>query len=61
MELKYYVQQNIGKAKYMVSYYTGKKHADGSDFYDVQIFKNKIAKERFIGLLEAQKHIVETF
>jgi len=31
----------VGKAKYVVCYHDGeKKHKDGSEFYDVQIFKN---------------------
>lgn len=44
-------QFNIGKAKYVVNYYTGKKHADGSDFYDVKIFHNKRRKAAFIATL----------
>ena len=40
--------QNIGKAKYILSYYTGKKHADNSNFYDIKIFKNKKVKDAFI-------------
>ena len=33
---------NIGRAKYVISYHDGeKKHKDGSDFFDVDIFKNK--------------------
>jgi hypothetical protein len=61
MNLKIEEHQNVGKAKYVVSYYTGKKHSDGSDFYDVRIFTNKKYKNRFIGLLQAQNHINETF
>lgn len=40
--------QNVGHAKYVVSYYTGKNHPDGSDFYDIAIFKNRIKKDEFI-------------
>jgi len=44
--------QNVGKAKYVVSYCDGTKHhADGSDFYDIAIFKNKKHKDVFIKLL----------
>ena len=40
--------QNVGKAKYVVNYCTGKTHSDGSDFYDMRIFKNKKIKDRFV-------------
>ena len=46
--LKINEQSNIGKAKYVVNYCTGKKHADGSDFYDIAIFKNKKKKDEFV-------------
>ena len=40
---KYNIQYNIGKAKYVVNYHDGvKKHKDGSSFYDITIFKNKV-------------------
>jgi hypothetical protein len=39
---------NVGTAKYVVNYCTGKKHQDGSDFYDIAIFKNKRKKDRFL-------------
>lgn len=60
MELKIREHHNVGKAKYVVSYYTGKKHNDGSDFYDIRIFSNLKYKNRFIGLLQSQKDILET-
>ena len=38
----------IGKAKYTISYHDGKKkHKDGSDFFDIKIFKNKPELEAF--------------
>lgn len=44
--------QNVGSAKYVVSYSEGKKkHKDGSEFYDVAIFKSKRAKNQFITAL----------
>lgn len=46
--LKINEQSNVGKAKYVVNYHTGKKHADGSDFYDVAIFRNKKRKDEFV-------------
>ena len=61
MELKINEMYGVGKSKYVVNYYTGKKHNDGSDFYDIRIFKNKLFKNRFINLLKAQKDIIENF
>jgi len=47
--MKYTIQHNIGKVKYLVSYYGGiKKHADGSDFWDIACFSNKKKMARFI-------------
>ncbi len=47
--MEYKIQYNIGKAKYLVSYYNGiKKHKDGSEFYDIVIFKNKKKLNQFI-------------
>jgi len=49
---KFYIQTNIGKCKYLVSYYDGIKiHNDGSAFYDVAIFKNKKSLGKFISEL----------
>lgn len=53
--------RNIGKAKYVVNYHIGKKHKDGSDFYDMRIFKNEKFKNRFINLLKAQHDILTNF
>lgn len=46
---KRFRQKNgIGKSKYTVSYHDGeKKHKDGSDFFDIKIFKNKQELEAF--------------
>jgi hypothetical protein len=42
MNKKFSVQTGIGKAKYVVNFHDGiKKHKDGSDFFDIAIFKNK--------------------
>jgi hypothetical protein len=49
---RFYQQDGIGKSKYTISYHDGtKKHKDGSDFYDIKIFKNKIDLENFRGEL----------
>ncbi len=47
---------NVGNAKYVVSYCTGKKHSDGSDFYDIAIFSNRKKKDAFIAALTG-KHV----
>lgn len=44
MTKNYYIQHNIWHAKYCMSYHDGiSKHADGSAFYGIAIFKNKKA------------------
>ena len=54
MKIKEY--QNVGKAKYVVSYSNGKKkHKDGSEFFDIAIFSNKKAKNQFITELNLLK------
>lgn len=51
---RFYIQNNIGKSKYVVNYHDGKsKHTDGSDFFDCKIFKNKKDLAKFVsGLLK---------
>ena len=57
---KRFRQQNgIGKSKYTISYHDGvKKHKDGSDFFDIQIFKNQKDVDAFRKAL-LQKGFVE--
>lgn len=46
---KFKVRKQIGKVKYVVSYHDGiKKHPDGSDFYDVEIFKSQKKMTLFV-------------
>lgn len=46
--------QNVGRAKYIINYHDGvKKHKDGSDFFDINIFSNK--KDFFRRMDELQK------
>lgn len=46
---RYNLMHNIGKAKYVVNFHDGiKKHKDGSDFFDIRIFKNKLKCNCFI-------------
>jgi hypothetical protein len=55
---KYYTQNNIGKAKYTVSFHDGiSKHKDGSEFFGIAIFKNKVKLKSFISLLEEQGYM----
>jgi riboflavin synthase len=50
---RYRETSNVGTSKYVVSYHDGiKKHNDGSDFFDIEIFKNKEVKNKFITDLE---------
>ena len=43
------VNPPIGKAKYSISSHNGTStHNDGSDFYDIKIFKNKVDLEKGI-------------
>lgn len=45
----FYLQDNIGKAKYTVSSYDGKTtNKDGSKFFGIRIFKNKKKRDLFI-------------
>ena len=54
MKIKEY--QNVGRAKYVVNYSNGdKKHKDGSEFFDIAIFKSKKAKDQFITELNLLK------
>ena len=52
---KYYTMYGVGKAKYVVNFHDGeKKHKDGSEFYDIAIFKNKRSLSAFIDDLKVQ-------
>lgn len=42
MEKSFSTTQNVGKAKYLVSFTDGiQTHKDGSSFFDIRIFNNK--------------------
>jgi hypothetical protein len=52
--MKYNIQYNIGKVKYLVSWYDGvKKHKDGSEAWDVACFRSKNKMYQFISKLMA--------
>jgi len=48
----------IGKAKYVVNFHDGiKKHNDGSDFFDIAIFKNKKKLNAFVAELKNKGYV----
>ena len=48
----------VGNAKYLVSFHDGiKTHKDGSRFYDIAIFKNKVKLNNFIKELKSQGYV----
>ena len=50
--VKYKIQYNIGKVKYLLSYYDGiKKHSDGSEFWDVKCFNSNKKMKKFLKTL----------
>ena len=51
----YYLQRNIGKAKYVLNFHDGvQTYKDGSPFYECWIFKNKPSLDAFIAKLESE-------
>jgi hypothetical protein len=54
------INPQIGKAKYSISAHNGvSKHKDGSDFWDILIFKNKADLERRANYFRSEKYIEE--
>ena len=55
--MKYNIQYNVGKVKYLVSWYDGfKKHKDGSEAWDVACFKSKLKMNEFISKLREDQY-----
>ena len=49
---------NVGKVKYVVNFHDGvKTHKDGSDFFDIECFKNKNSFMKFVKDLEKQGYL----
>jgi hypothetical protein len=49
MNKVFYIQNNIGTAKYVVNFHDGvQKHNDGSDFYAIAIFHNKKKLAKYV-------------
>lgn len=54
-EKVYDEMMNVGKSNYVVNFHDGeKKHKDGSPFFDIAIFKNKVEKDKFVKDLESK-------
>jgi len=55
---RYYQQDKVGSSKYTISYHDGKKkHDDGSDFFDIQTFKNKKDLAKFVNALHKSGYV----
>ena len=55
---RYYQQDRVGSAKYTISYHDGKKkHKDGSDFFDIKIFRNKKDLAKFVNTLHKSGYV----
>lgn len=51
----FYTMDNVGTTKYVVNYHDGVKiHRDGSQFFDIRLFKNKKKRDSFIDGLRKQ-------
>lgn len=51
----FYIGYKIGHAKYCVFFHDGvKSHPDGSEFYDLRIFKNKKDLNTFVKVLKTE-------
>ena len=57
---KFNIQYNVGKCKYLINYHNGiSKYNDGSDFYDIATFTNKVKFEIFKTSLLTKGYIQE--
>lgn len=58
----FHINYNIGKVKYLVNFHNGiSKHNDGSNFFDIRSFKNKIKMNNFIKELFKNGYIQKDF
>ena len=52
---EYYITHNVGKVKYLLSFHNGNSfHKDGSKFFDIRSFKNKVKLKKFISELSKE-------
>lgn len=55
---RFNVMHGVGKSKYVVNHHDGaKRHGDGSDFFDIAIFKNKKKLKAFTDGLVANGYL----
>ena len=46
---RFNIRYNVGKVKYVVNFHDGvKKHKDGSAFFDIKTFTNRMKLKEFI-------------
>jgi hypothetical protein len=58
---RFNTKYGVGKSKYVVNYHDGvKKHKDGSDFFDIQIFKNQKDVDTFKKALLQKGFVAES-
>jgi len=54
----YNISYNVGRCKYVVSYHDGvSTHNDGSQFFDIKIFKSKKLLNSFVKELKQEGYI----
>jgi hypothetical protein len=59
MAKNYYPQYNIGSVKYVLNFHDGEKsHDDGSPFYDIRTFKNKVKFNSAIKSLQNSGYVL---
>ena len=55
---RFYQLDNVGTAKYTINFHNGEsKHKDGSDFFDMRIFKSKKAVSEFVKKLRQDGYV----
>lgn len=58
----FHTHNNIGKAKYVVSFHDGvQKHKDGSKFYGIATFSNKVKFNKFVKSLLKDGYVERNF
>ena len=46
---RFNIRYNVGEAKYVVNFHDGeKKHKDGSAFFDIKTFSNRMKLKEFV-------------
>lgn len=62
MDKVFNLQQNIGRAKYVVNFHDGRSmHADHSPFFNTRIFSSKKRRDAFLTSLNAQGYTEQVF